>query len=381
MEAAEKRKRIGYISGIAGIAVNLFLFVIKMLAGSITKSVSITADAINNLSDMGSSIISIGSAKLSSKPADKEHPFGHARIEYLASLAVAVIILILAFEIIKSSVEKIISPEKSAFSMMAVIILAVSAAVKFFMFLFNSHLAKKIDSLVLKAAATDSISDVFSTVAVLISALISHFAGIELDAYMGIIVALLILWSVYGIFKDTFDRIIGCMPDEKQIKEIEKFILSYDGVIGLHDMVVHSYGPGKCFASVHVEVDAAEDILVSHDMIDNIEKDINKQMGVQLVVHLDPVVTDNEEINELKEKVHKMVKQIDPLLSIHDFRVVFGKTHTNILFDINMPFEVKLKRGEILKLVEKDIKNINKDYYAVVTIDKSYVSRTATIGK
>lgn len=368
------REAYGKLGSVVGILANIILSISKIVIGTIFNSISITADGVNNLSDAGSSVVTFIGFKMSGKPADKDHPFGHARIEYLTGLAVGAIILLLGVELIKSSVDKIRNPEVTVFSWTMVCVLALSIAIKLWLSFFNSRLADRISSSAMKATAMDSRNDVISTAAVLASLFIAKFSGFEIDGYMGVIVALFILYSGFSILKDILNPLLGEMPDSGFIEKIENKILSYKGIINIHDLVVHNYGPNKYFATVHAEVDAKEDILKSHDMIDNIERDFAKELDINLVIHLDPIITNDNEINQLRNMTDRIIREIDERLTMHDFRVVKGETHTNLIFDVVIPVGYEIKSGELVKKIEKAIKSVNEKYYAVVTVDKNYVS-------
>jgi len=373
VENVKVRERYGRLGGIVGIIVNVFLFAAKFTVGTLSGSVSVVADAVNNLSDAGSSIISLISFKMAAKPADNTHPFGHARIEYISSSIVSVIIMFIGFELIKTSVEKIIHPEPIDFSIIALAVLALSIFVKLWLFCFNRKLGKHINSMIMQATAADSMSDVMSTSAVFVSAVINRFTSVNPDAYIGIAVAIFIIYSAIRILRETMNRILGQAPSEELIKKIESFILGYDGVIAIHDLVIHDYGPYNTFASVHVEVDANTDVLVSHDLIDNIERDISNKYNLNMVIHMDPVVTDDPFVNELQKMTEEVVSGIDSTLSIHDFRVVKGPTHHNLIFDVTVPYDCKKCINEITEEIKQRINEKDKSLYAVVTIDRSFV--------
>ncbi|MBP7174960.1 MAG: cation transporter [Thermoclostridium sp.] len=368
------REQYGKLSSITGIVVNLLLFAAKFIIGTLSGSVSIVGDSVNNLSDAGSSIISLVSFKLSNKPADTGHPFGHARVEYVSSSIIAVIILFIGVELMKTSVNKIIRPEAVDFSFLIILILVFSIGSKTWLFFFNRKLGRRIDSTILQATAADSLSDVLATSAVLLSGIISRVTGLMLDGWMGAVVAVLILLSGIRILRKTINSILGEGPSGETIQQIEEFIRKYEGVRGIHDLVVHDYGPGHCFASVHVEVDSNVDILISHDLIDNIERDIAFDMGIHLVIHLDPIVTDNPYVNELLHLTENVVKEVDATLSIHDFRVVIGSSHNNLIFDVLVPGECKLRECEIEDKINQGIKNLDSKLNVVLTLDRSYVS-------
>lgn len=376
-EDSRVRNAIGNLISSVGILNNLILFAFKFLAGTLANSVSITADAVNNLSDAGSSIISLISFKLSSKPADEKHPFGHARYECIASMVVACLILLLGLELIKTSFEKILSPDAIEFSWLSVIILIFSISVKLWMYLYNKKYGNLIKSSVMEAAAADSISDVMATGAVLISTLLSPVFHFNLDGYMGVVVAFFILMAGTGIIKSALDELLGQAPDEDLVMKIQKKITSYDGVLGMHDLMIHDYGVQRIFASVHVEVDCKVDVLISHDMIDNIERDFKENMGIEMVIHMDPINIDDPLTNELRVLVRKLVQEIHENLSMHDFRVVHGETHTNMIFDVVVPFDVPMNNQEILDQLAALVRREKGDnYYLVVTFDRAYTSQS-----
>lgn len=372
---AKVRQAYGQLTGLTGIVLNALLFAGKFIVGTVSGSVSIAADAVNNLSDAGSSVISLLSFKLAGKPADEDHPFGHARIEYIASLVVAFIILLLGFELIKTSIDKIIHPELAAFSWVTVGVLAASILVKLWLFTFNRTIGKRIDSVVMQATAADSLSDVLATGAVLLSTIISPLIRFSLDGYMGVVVAGFIMWSAVGILRETMNKLLGEAPTQETQEMLTRHLLRHEGVLSIHDLVVHSYGPGRTFASVHVEVDAKEDILKSHDMIDNIEREVLLDHGIQLVIHLDPVVTDDPEVNALRNRVRDLVLDVDPELTMHDFRVVKGETHSNLIFDVVVPHSCPLSDKELTRAIIRRVKEMDEHYFAVVTLDRTYVTR------
>ena len=369
------RKAYGNLTSTVGIANNILLFVFKFVAGTLAHSVSITADAVNNLSDAGSSVISLLSFKLSSKPADEKHPFGHARYECIASMIVAVAILLLGFELIRTSFSKILHPEAIAFSWLSVVILLFSISVKLWMYSYNKKYGRLLKSSIMEATAADSISDVMATGAVLLSTLLSPLLHFNLDGYMGVVVAFFILMTGGGIIKSALDELLGQAPDESLVKQIQEKINSYDGVLGMHDLVIHDYGAHRTFASVHVEVDCREDILKSHDMIDNIERDFQENMGLEMVIHMDPFDIDDPLTNELRTLTAEVVREIDEDLSMHDFRIVPGETHTNMIFDVVVPFHIKMSNQQILDKLAQLIEERKGDhYYLVVTFDRAYTT-------
>jgi cation diffusion facilitator family transporter len=367
------REQYGKMSSIVGILVNVFLFMIKFTVGTLFHSVAVVADAVNNLSDAGSSVISLVSFKLSSKPADEKHPFGHERIEYIASSLVAVFILLLGVELLKTSFNKIFHPDKIEFSLVVVGVLLFSIAAKLWLYRFNIALGKLIDSSMLKATAVDSFSDVLATSSVLLATIFSPLLGFQLDGYVGIIVSVLIMISGINILKETLDSLLGQVPSGELVELIDSYVRKYDGVLGIHDLVVHNYGPRRYFASVHIEVDAKENILVSHDLIDNIERDIAQDLGIHLVIHLDPIITDDPFVNELRELTAEVVSGVDDSLSMHDFRVVKGVTHSNLIFDVVIPHQCKKSDSEVTTEITQKIKEKDKSLYTVITIDRFYI--------
>ncbi|MGL5677024.1 MAG: cation diffusion facilitator family transporter [Cellulosilyticaceae bacterium] len=371
---ATVRNQYGFLGGLVGIVCNVFLFIAKLTVGFLASSVSIIADAINNLSDAGSSIITLVGFKLSGKPADEDHPFGHARIEYISALIIAFLILFLGLQLIGSSFDKILHPQAITTNFATFFILALSILIKLWMSFFNRRLGHTINSSSLKATAADSLNDVFTTSGVLIAIAISHFTGLNLDGYIGIVVALFILYSGYNIIKDTVSPLLGEAPSEELVASIEEKVHSYANVLGTHDLVVHNYGPNRCFASVHVEVDANEDIMVSHDLIDNIERDFMLDLGIHLVIHLDPIITNDMITLELKRTVETIVTSIDSSLSIHDFRAVQGVTHTNLIFDVTVPASFELSGKALAVEIDTLIHTQYPNFHSVITIDKSYLS-------
>jgi cation diffusion facilitator family transporter len=367
------REKYGKLTAMVGIACNVVLCFFKIFVGIVFKSVSILADGVNNLSDAANSIITLIGFKLASKPADKDHPFGHARYEYLSGLLVSFLILMLGLTLVKSSVIKIFKPDELYFSMLSVVVLCGSILVKLWMFLFNRKIGKKISSIAVIATSQDSLNDVFATSGVLLALLIARFTGISLDGYMGLLVSLFVIYSGISLINDTLSPLLGEAPKEELVCMIENEIKRYDGVIGIHDLVVHNYGHNKCFATVHCEVPASQNILVSHDIIDDIENDFLNNYSIHLVIHLDPIETDNLLVISLKELVNNIIKKIDLKLSIHDFRVAIGQSHNNLIFDLVVPFEFKISDCELKNIICKEIKKDNPKNFAVIQIDKKYV--------
>lgn len=368
---ASVRTSVGKLSGIVGILNNLFLFVIKFVIGTIVHSVSIQADGVNNLTDAGSNIISILSFHLANKPADKDHPFGHERTETIASLFVGILILVLGFETAKESISKVIHPGSIDFRIVSVIILIISIIVKFWMYTYNKKLSKTYDSSLLEATALDSISDVCGTTAVLVSTLLSPVLHFNLDGYMGIVVSGIILYGAYGLLRDMINSLIGEAPDPELVHNIVDRIMAHPAILGVHDMMLHNYGPNKIFASAHVEVDSSKDIFETHDHIDNIEREVKENMNINLVLHMDPVKVNDPETELYRAKVVEAIHQIDPKWGFHDFRIVSGPTHVNLVFDLVIPFEEKYTQEEIEAMLLKHIQS-NKKIYLVLTIDHPY---------
>ena len=372
-ENASDRESYGKVAGIVGIVCNIILSIMKFVVGTISNSVAITADATNNLSDAGSSVVTLVGFKMSEKPADRDHPYGHARIEYITGLIISFIILLIGFEIFTSSAEKIFKPEKNQFNIATVVVLVVSILAKLWLGLFNKKLGKTIKSKALIATAADSRNDSIATTVVLISTLISHFFGINLDGYMGVAVAIFILVSGIGLVKETVSPLLGQPPSKEIYEKIEKKMLSYENVLGVHDLMVHSYGPGSYFASAHIEMDARINVLVCHDIMDTIERDFLSDENIHLVVHLDPTVLDCEETNELKQMVAKILYDIDPIITFHDFRVVTGDQNKNVLFDVVVPPEYKYADIQLIDMIKNRVKEAGEGrLFAVVLVDKSY---------
>lgn len=369
---AKVRAKCGNLTSLVGILTNLILFLGKFLIGTIANSVSITADAVNNLSDAGSSMISLISFKLSNRPADAEHPFGHARYEYIASMIVGILILFLGIELIRNSLDKIIHPDVVEFSYLSIAILITSILLKFWMYSYNRYYGKLFNSSVMMATAADSVSDCMATGAVLVSTCISPLIHFNLDGYMGVAVAIFIIITGGKIVKETLDSLLGASPSREEVMEIINLIKSHAGVLGIHDLMIHDYGPNHRFASVHVEVSAKEDIFISHDMIDNIERKVQEKLGIQMVIHMDPIDLDDAETNTMRDTIQRMITSIDPSLSIHDFRMVKGNTHTNLIFDCLVPYQSKLSTKQIMDCINEKLASLDQTYYAIVTFDHAF---------
>lgn len=368
-EAPKTRAAYGRLAGLVGIVCNLLLFAGKLLVGTLSGSVSITADAVNNLSDASGSVVTLLGFKLASKPADDKHPFGHSRYEYFSGLVVAALILVIGAELAISSFRKILRPEPIEFSPALVLVLVVSVCVKLWMALFNAKLGRKIRSAALAATAADSRNDAISTAAVLLGCVVGHFTGLRIDGYMGFAVALLILWSGIGIARDTIDPLLGEAPDEELVHSLGHEITRHDKILGIHDLIVHDYGPGRRFASVHAEMDYRLDPLTAHECLDDIEREVKREMNVDLVIHYDPIVTDDPELDAIRHRVTRALAEIDPRLSLHDFRMVRGEKHSNVIFDLVVPHDFPLSRDELRRRIDEKIQCGEHKYYAIVTFD------------
>ncbi len=369
----EVRAAYGTLCGIMGIILNIVLFGIKLLAGLLSGAISIMADAFNNLTDAGSSVITLIGFRMSGQKPDKDHPFGHGRIEYLSGLLVSMIIILVGFELGKTSVNKIISPEAVEFSIAAVVILAASCLVKAYMAFYNFAVGNKISSSAMRATAQDSLSDCISTAVVLVCLLISRFANLNIDAYCGLAVSAFIIFSGLRAAKETMDPLLGMPPSEEFIKQIEQTVRAHEEIVGIHDLIVHDYGPGRTMISLHAEIPADSDILAIHDTIDNIEKELRDTLGCDAVIHMDPIEVDDELTSTVREKVASLVTCIDSGLTIHDFRIVTGPTHTNIIFDVVIPYGLKKTDAEIKENIETIVRSIDKSYFSVINIDRAYV--------
>ena len=371
-ESPSVRQSYGVLCGSVGIGFNILLFIGKFLAGLISNSIAITADAFNNLSDAGSSLITLIGFKMAGQKPDTEHPFGHGRIEYLTGLLVSLLILLMGVELIKSSVSKILHPEATECTAVVAGILIVSILVKLYMYLYNRSTGRKIDSAAMMATAADSLSDMLSTSVVLIATLIGKFTGLQIDGWCGLLVGIFILYAGFSAAKDTISPLLGQPPQKEFVEKIESIVQSYPQVLGIHDLIVHDYGPGRVMISLHAEVPASGDMLHLHDTIDNIERQLHRELHCDAVIHMDPVMNDDEETQELKKQVTCCLHELDKSLNLHDFRIVKGPTHTNIIFDILVPFKIQLSDAEIGRFMEEKIHSISASYYAVINIDKDY---------
>ena len=375
VEDGAVRRAWGALCGFVGIGLNILLFAGKLVAGTLSGSIAITADAFNNLSDAGSSVVTLLGFRLAGKKPDAGHPFGHGRLEYVSGLIVAGLILLMGAELAKSSVDKILHPEAVTFSWLAAGILLASIGVKLYMYLYNRAVGKKIKSAAMSATAADSLSDTAATSAVLLAMVIGKLTDVQLDGWVGLVVALFILWSAVQAARDTISPLLGQAPDPMLVKEIESLVMAHDTVVGIHDLVVHDYGPGRCIISLHAEVPADEQVLELHDVIDNIEEEPAQKLHCEAVIHMDPVVVGDPTVTALHQQMAALVKTIDPRITIHDFRMVPGQTHTNLIFDAVIPFDERLTRQQVADRIRQMVSEMEGDYRAVVKVENSYVSK------
>ena len=366
------RRAYGTLCGAVGIGLNVLLFIGKFFAGQLSGSIAVTADAFNNLSDAGSSAVTLLGFRLAGKKPDPDHPFGHGRIEYISGLIVAGLILLMGVELAKSSFDKILHPEEVTFSALALVILAVSVAVKLYMWHYNRRIGGKIRSAAMEATASDSLSDAAATSAVLLAMLIGRWTGLAVDGYVGMVVALFILFSAYKAAKETLSPLLGQAPDPELVQHIRDIVEEHDTVVGIHDLVVHDYGPGRQMVSLHAEVPASGDILQLHDVIDNIERELHEKLHVQAVIHMDPIVTDDETVDALRRQVAELVRQVEPRMTVHDLRVIRGTTHTNLVFDAVLPLDAAITPAEAGRRIREKVAELDGDYYAVVTVEHSF---------
>ena len=364
------RARCGSAVAIIGIIVNLFLAAFKLVAGILSGAISITADAVNNLSDAGSQVVSLITFKISAKPADRDHPFGYARIEYVASMIVSFLILFVSISLFSESIQKILNPTDTDYSILVMVILAVSVLGKLWLFFFGRSAGKKLNSDVIKASATDSLSDAGATLAVLVSAIIARVSGFDIDGYMGIAVAVIIFIAGIKVLNETKNSILGSAPEPEVVEGIHNIVKEYPQILGIHDMVVHNSGPGNTICSFHAEVDGKVDVFETHDCIDNVERRLYNELAIRATIHMDPIVTDDEKVTMLRAKTAAAVKEIDERLTIHDFRYVEGITHSNLIFDVTVPFEMKETNERVKELVSNKIAEIDPNYFAVITVDR-----------
>lgn len=372
IDAPETRQAYGVLCGSVGIFFNILLALGKLVAGMLSGSVAIMADAANNLSDAGSSLIVLFGFKLAGQKPDPDHPFGHGRVEYISGLLVSVLIIYMAIELLKSSVSAVIHPGEINFEPVILVILLVSILVKFYMFLYNRNIGKKIQSEAMSATAMDSLSDMGATSVVLASMLVSHYTSLQIDGICGVLVALLIFYAGIKSAKDTINPLLGQPPEPEFVERIEEIVAAEKEIIGIHDLIVHNYGPGRVMISLHAEVPADGDILALHDVIDNVEHQLKSELNCAAVIHMDPVSVKDEQTLELKQVVKNLIKEVDPVISMHDFRVVTGPTHTNLIFDVVVPFDFALSDAEVANQIQDKIWEYNPVYFAVMEIDKAY---------
>ena len=371
-DEAALRKEYGILCGAVGIALNVLLFAGKFFAGTLSGSIAITADAFNNLSDAGSSFVTLLGFQLAGQKPDSDHPFGHGRIEYLSGLAVSMLILLMGFELAKSSLDKILHPAPVDSSWLVIAILCVSIAVKLYMSFYNRSLGKKLNAPAMLATAADSLSDSMATTAVLIATLVGRFSGLMIDGWCGILVAAFILWSGFNAAKDTINPLLGTPPTHEFVDQIKHLVMAHPAIIGIHDLIVHDYGPGRVMISVHAEVSASENVLELHDEIDNVESELREKLGCEAVIHMDPIVTDDGITEETRERVAALVHCIDDAINIHDFRMVAGPSHTNVIFDAVVPYGFRLTDSEVEEKIKTAVRTLDGNYFAVVKVERSY---------
>ena len=372
-EEPETRRAYGVLCGIVGICLNVLLFAGKFLAGTLSGSIAITADAFNNLSDAGSSFVTLVGFQLAGQKPDSEHPFGHGRMEYVSGLAVSVLILLMGLELGKTSIEKILHPEPVDSSPLIFAILCASILVKLYMFLYNRRLGKKLASPAMEATAMDSLSDSVATAAVLIATLVGRFTGLEIDGWCGVLVAAFILWSGINAVRDTLDPLLGTPPTHEFVQRIRDLVMAHSTILGIHDLIVHDYGPGRVMISLHAEVPATGSVMTIHDTIDNIEQELHRKLGCEAVIHMDPIATDDSTTVVLRNKITELAHCIDPALSIHDFRMVPGPTHTNLIFDVVTPFGFRLEDAEVARQLRALIRTFDSHYVPVIQVEHSYI--------
>ncbi|MEG2290473.1 MAG: cation diffusion facilitator family transporter [Clostridium sp.] len=369
------REGYGYLGGIVGIVINLILFVVKLSAGLLVNSIAVIADAFNNLSDVGASFVTIFGFKLSSKPADKEHPFGHGRIEYISGLIVAFLVLIVGVEFIKSSIDRIKNPLPVEFALIPFLLLLVSILFKVWLSRFYKTVGTKINSSALKASSVDSLSDVVSSSTVVIALFVSKFTDLPIDGYIGVVVSLVILYAGYNLIKDTLDPLLGMVPDEELVSEIHNLLLSYEYIDGTHDLLVHNYGPGRIIASIHAEIPLDISVVAAHEVIDRAEKEISSKLGIYLLIHMDPVTTNDEEILNAKKEVEEILKIMPNIESFHDFRVVGEGDYKNLIFDVVVTHDFKITKNsemQLQSLINKELKKFSPNHNAIITVDSAF---------
>lgn len=373
-DKSKLREAYGMLCGIVGVCFNIFLFVGKFLAGTFSNSIAITADAFNNLSDAGSSVVTLLGFKLAGAKPDTEHPFGHGRIEYISGLVVAAAILLMGYELIRDSIGKILHPEETEFTVLVAVILIASILVKLYMAYYNRSVGKKLDSTAMKAVATDSLSDTVATTVVLLASIFTHFTGIKIDGYCGLVVGFLVGYAGFDAARETLNPLLGQPPAREFVEKIDEIVMSHPEVCGMHDLIVHDYGPGRQMISLHAEVPSEGNILELHDVIDNIETELRRELGCEATIHMDPIATSDEHVSETKAAMVSLIKSIDEELSIHDFRMVTGESHTNLIFDVLAPFNFRLTDEELLTEILQDVQeHFGENYYVVAKVDHSYI--------
>ena len=371
----EVRNKYGFLGGIVGIITNVILFAIKLSVGILVSSIAVTADAFNNLSDAASSVITIAGFKMANRPADKEHPFGHGRIEYLSALIVAFMVMLVGLQFVKSSFEKIINPEATKFEWVPFILLIISIFLKLWLSRFNKFIGEKINSSALKASSVDALGDVFTSTSVVISLLVSKFTSFHIDGYIGVIVALVIIYSGFSLVRETINPLLGEAPDPELVKDIETMMLSYDNIIGVHDLIIHNYGPGRCMASAHAEIPSDIDVITIHNIIDRAEREISEKLNIYLVIHMDPICLSDDEIRKAYNEVGKIIKYNPLIKSMHDFRIVGEGDEKNLIFDVVVDSKALSKvmsENELKDSIIKSIKELHPNYNCIITIDHDY---------
>ncbi|MBE5932184.1 MAG: cation transporter [Lachnospiraceae bacterium] len=366
------REAYGILSSWVGIVCNILLFIAKFIIGTVANSISIISDGFNNLSDCASCVVTMFGYKMAAKPADKDHPFGHGRMEYLTSLVIAMVIMVVGVELFTGSVDKIIHPEKVQFSVVALAVLIISIIIKLWMGLFNRKLGKTVESSVMLATSKDSLNDVLATTATLVALVATLFTDVPLDGVMGVVVSVMILVSGFGIIKETVDELLGQPASPDLVESLKELVDECAFSLGMHDLIIHSYGPGNLIGSVHIEVDGKENIMDIHDAIDELERNIYDELGIRITIHMDPVETDNENLKLCKDMIKVIIEEIDKELSFHDFRVVSGPSHTNLIFDVVVPHGCKLRDSQIKEAIDQKLLMREKKYYTVITFEKSY---------
>ena len=371
------RSKYGFLGGIVGIITNLILFIIKFTVGMLVSSIAVTADAFNNLSDAASSVITIVGFKMANRPADKEHPFGHGRIEYLSALIVAFMVMLVGVQFVKSSFEKILNPEPTQFEWVPFILLIISIFLKLWLSRFNKFIGEKINSSALKASSVDALGDVFTSTSVAISLLVSKFTSFPIDGYIGIIVALVIVYSGFSLVRETINPLLGEAPDPELVKDIESMMLSYDNIIGIHDLIVHNYGPGRCMASAHAEIPSDIDVITIHNIIDKAEREISEKLNIYLVIHMDPICLSDDEIKKAYKEVEKIIKYNPLIKSMHDFKIVGEGDEKNLIFDVvvySKSLNKLMSEDQLKNDITKSIKELHPNYNCIITVDYDYAS-------